>query len=449
MRVAKILKISLVILVLVCLSFGSLFVWNKNQEYKKYQVKLAGCKQIFNKLVLNKIVLNENRCQNQKMLKTFESVSNLVNIFEKQFSVFKAEVEKVNRESDAVVIENNFFREKLNGDLNTLNIQEIQKTDLSLIPSEQKEQSLIKIKEFNQNKAKIQEFLKSKIDESMVRVGILKELGSSEPNVFLNNYKIKSFKEQVAEYALFKDRLNELNKSIDLKLVDLEKNNKDLARKIRATEYKEFSSEEFRELYEKMVYDKTNPPVKDLEIYAVLEANFKVAQIAENRGYKKRVQAVESSLEIIGTQKLQTSAKKAFISLTENANQDGISLVLTSGYRSVEDQIYLFTSRLGVSNNSELIAGGSLDSQIDKLLETTAAPTYSRHHTGYTFDLGCGTSDFTDFKNTDCYQWISKDNFYQAKKVGLIPSYPIGVERQGPNPETWEYVWVGVEKLKK
>ena len=449
MRVAKILKISLVILVLVCLSFGSLFVWNKNQEYKKYQVKLANCKQIFNKLVLNKIILNENKCQDQKTLKTFESVSNLVNIFEKQFSVFKTEVERLNRESDAVVMENNFFRENLNGDFNTLNIQEIQKTDLSLTPLEQKEQSLIKIKQFNQNKAKIQEFLKSKTDESMVRVGILKELGSSEPNVFLNNYKIKSFKEQVVEYALFRDRLNELNKSIELKLVDLEKNNKDLARKIRATEYKEFSSEEFRELYEKMVYDKTNPPAKDLEIYAVLGANLKVAQIAENRGYKKRVQAVESSLEVIGTQKLQTSAKKAFTSLTENANQDGIGLVLISGYRSVEDQIYLFTSRLGVSNNSELIAGGSLDSQIDKLLETTAAPTYSRHHTGYTFDLGCGTSDFTDFKNTDCYQWISKDNFYQAKKVGLIPSYPIGVERQGPNPETWEYVWVGVEKLKK
>jgi LAS superfamily LD-carboxypeptidase LdcB len=42
---------------------------------------------------------------------------------------------------------------------------------------------------------------------------------------------------------------------------------------------------------------------------------------------------------------------------------------------------------------------------------------------------------------------MSKDNYLQAKKYGWIPSYPEGAQQQGPEPEAWEYVWVGTASL--
>ena len=39
------------------------------------------------------------------------------------------------------------------------------------------------------------------------------------------------------------------------------------------------------------------------------------------------------------------------------------------------------------------------------------------------------------------------DNFYNAKRFGFIPSYPDDLNAQGPNPEPWEFVWVGVDLI--
>jgi LAS superfamily LD-carboxypeptidase LdcB len=51
------------------------------------------------------------------------------------------------------------------------------------------------------------------------------------------------------------------------------------------------------------------------------------------------------------------------------------------------------------------------------------------------------------FEQSVCFGWLSKGNYKNAKSNGWIPSYPDGAKKQGPDPESWEYVWVGKQNL--
>ncbi len=42
---------------------------------------------------------------------------------------------------------------------------------------------------------------------------------------------------------------------------------------------------------------------------------------------------------------------------------------------------------------------------------------------------------------------MAADNYRVAKQFGFIPSYPSGAGAQGPEPEPWEYVYVGVKAI--
>ncbi len=121
-----------------------------------------------------------------------------------------------------------------------------------------------------------------------------------------------------------------------------------------------------------------------------------------------------------------------------------MKLNLVAAYRSNADARNLFLSRLNEYRiDIPQIANGTYDKQINDLLRTTAIPGYSRHHTGYTVDIGCNDQTLAVFKNTPCFEWLSADNYKNAKLYGWIPSYPEGAGQQGPDPEPWEYVWVG------
>lgn len=210
-----------------------------------------------------------------------------------------------------------------------------------------------------------------------------------------------------------------------------------------------FTGLEFKNLYNNYIYQFVGPVANQAVVFGDLSADGYIAEKAEARGYFRRAQAEEGRLEIVeNAQRLQPEAKQAFLELKNNALKSGINLTLVSGYRSVEDQKAIFINRFG-NQNLSLIVNGSLDGQLETVLNTTSVPGYSRHHTGYTFDLGCNSIELTTFKNTPCYAWLSANNYNQAKIVGLIPSYPEGAESQGPEPEEWEYVWVGLDSLMK
>ena len=216
--------------------------------------------------------------------------------------------------------------------------------------------------------------------------------------------------------------------------------------------YKTFTGEQFKNFYEQTVLayqniDNPNPTTKPT-IRQNPKAYQKIQTLAETRGYKLRPNAIESKLQFVDGQQLQQEALQSWLLLKSAAASDGIQLELVSGYRSVADQKKIFNDTLGTSVTDEQIVSGAADSEIDEVLKTSSIPGYSRHHTGFTVDFGCGNKILTIFAQTPCYEWLSRFNYLNAKRFGFIPSYPQGAGNQGPDPEAWEYVWVGERNLR-
>jgi LAS superfamily LD-carboxypeptidase LdcB len=204
------------------------------------------------------------------------------------------------------------------------------------------------------------------------------------------------------------------------------------------------SGSDFQSIYENTQYVNVAGTI-DPTVTDVVEVDNYIKRLAEKRGYKLRPQALEQFLVNADGFLLQKPAADGWQTLKQAAAKSGINLVLTSGYRSIASQKTIFAADLAPEYQVADILNGKIDGALDKVLSRASVPGYSRHHTGYTIDVGCG-GEGTAFKNTSCYQWIKKDNFAQARLAGYIPSYPQGAALQGPNPEEWEFVWVGDSK---
>lgn len=178
-----------------------------------------------------------------------------------------------------------------------------------------------------------------------------------------------------------------------------------------------------------------------------------IQSLAETRGYRLQYLANDSLIGI-GGQLVQPSLAKAWKDMTKSANTEGVRMHVTSGYRSPERQRQIFLSRLAIAGGTKYshsqISAGLADSIIDKVLATTSIPGYSRHHTGYTVDLGDTTTGqaFHDFASSPAYRWLAKSNYQNAKRFGFIPNYPPDAGKQGPDPEPWEFAWIGRSNIK-
>jgi D-alanyl-D-alanine carboxypeptidase len=180
-------------------------------------------------------------------------------------------------------------------------------------------------------------------------------------------------------------------------------------------------------------------------------------ELALQRGYRLREQADENALVTENRHSLQETAMSAWREMQAAAKAEGVELQLVSAYRSVERQRRIFLRELGLLSrqstgreyNTRELAGGQADSSIEEVLRYSSIPGFSKHHSGYTIDISDPSQGhvFTDFEHTLGFQWISAHNYLNAKRFGFIPSYPAGAEGQGPDPEPWEYVWVGRKPL--
>ncbi len=186
----------------------------------------------------------------------------------------------------------------------------------------------------------------------------------------------------------------------------------------------------------------TTPP----SIYGHAGADNRIRLLATQRGY--RLQSVPAgSLEGIGGQVLSPHAAAAFRRLQAAASANGTPLQINSGYRSIAQQREIFRRRLGGWSTAQ-IAAGQADGAIESVLAYHSIPGYSKHHTGVTMDLSHAGGSNSSFRGSAAYRWISADNFREAKRLGFIPSYPDGAGAQGPNPEPWEFVYVGVPAIR-
>ena len=224
-------------------------------------------------------------------------------------------------------------------------------------------------------------------------------------------------------------------------------------------QYKTFSPNGFKRLSDSHRYADVQPITSPPRITGHAGADSRIIRIAEDRGYRLRADTDIGTMVKVEGRLLKPQAAEAYARLREAASKDGIRLGLISGYRSFNYQRRIFlnllriesTERMGREFTPEEIAGGKADGALDRILEESSIPGYSKHHTGYTLDLTDRTSgrDFTEFVHTRGFEWISANNFLNAKRFGFIPSYPEGVSDQGPEPESWEYVWVGEEVLRE
>lgn len=192
------------------------------------------------------------------------------------------------------------------------------------------------------------------------------------------------------------------------------------------------------------------PNVSEIEdlpsITGNLDADKRIRSIAETRGYRQKAIPNTSLVKIDGYA-MQQKTIDSWNALKTAAVRDGIILKLNEGFRSIDDQRQLFVERYLASGGSGVAtAAGQQDELVNRLLEVTAIPGFSKHHTGFTVDIACGNSGAV-FEATPCFSWLSANNYANAKLAGWLPSYPDGAPAQGPNPEPWEYVWVGTDSL--
>lgn len=198
-----------------------------------------------------------------------------------------------------------------------------------------------------------------------------------------------------------------------------------------------YSGPEFQALYEYAV-ENTLPNLGTLNgRYAITgdeDLDDRIWEIAMSRGYVLRPSA-SGDLVWAGGVQMQPQAAEAWRTLEAQARAAGMKFIVSSAYRSPESQRSWFLTQLG----------GTSDTAINATLDWYSLPGTSKHHAGYALDFRYSDGTFGGFRATPDYAWLSADNFLIPKLHGLVPSYPDDGEAQGPRPEPWEFVWVGID----
>lgn len=109
-------------------------------------------------------------------------------------------------------------------------------------------------------------------------------------------------------------------------------------------------------------------------------------------------------------QQLAPPTARDWRAMVEAALEDGIELLLVSGFRSVADQAALIRRKLGAGH------------AIDAILRVNAAPGFSEHHTGRAVDIATrGSRPLTEeFETTSAFAWLTEN----AAQFGFTMPYP-------------------------
>jgi D-alanyl-D-alanine carboxypeptidase len=205
-------------------------------------------------------------------------------------------------------------------------------------------------------------------------------------------------------------------------------------------EFPVYTGDEFKEMYDFAVrheLPRLNQPAGRSTVTGNDDLDDRIWSMAFQRGYVLRPVASDGLVNADGVP-MQPEAAAAWKSLKAAARDAGLPFIVLSAYRSPERQRTLFNGKLS----------GTSDDSINAALRWYSLPGTSKHHSGYALDFMYPDGTFGEFRQTPAYAWLEKDNFYNAKRFGFIPSYPDDVSAQGPNPEPWEFVWVGVEMIR-
>ncbi|MCI1956164.1 MAG: M15 family metallopeptidase [Oscillospiraceae bacterium] len=135
---------------------------------------------------------------------------------------------------------------------------------------------------------------------------------------------------------------------------------------------------------------------------------------------------------------MDSSVVKPFESMKAAARKDGVSLWISSAYRSTERQGELFQEE--IENYSKTCP--TYAEALASAEKSVAKPGYSEHATGLALDLN-GVKD--GFDQTDAFRWLTRN----AQDYGFILRYP--KDKQSITKikyEPWHYRYVGAENAK-
>lgn len=151
-------------------------------------------------------------------------------------------------------------------------------------------------------------------------------------------------------------------------------------------------------------------------------------------GHRSYDVADDSNLVAISSNpmvRLQPEVAQKVETMMVQAHSAGASLDVISGFRSLEDQQYLFF---------DLKAERGETAQTRA--EVSAPPGYSEHHTGYAVDFIDTAQPTTDlnasFENTNAFRWLEENAAY----YGFEMSFPKDNE-QNVAYEPWHWRYVG------
>jgi len=176
------------------------------------------------------------------------------------------------------------------------------------------------------------------------------------------------------------------------------------------------------------------------------ELDQRIATRAMELGYEIRPEAgdlalVDASIEV------DAELAVAWESIRSAAASEGINMFIASGFRSVELQRSIFVDRLTTAAGGPLTNDQVSAATIDEVLDSHAPPGFSKHQTGLAIDLAVPGSNLEQFRQSDAFAWLTANNYENARQYGFVPSYPDGVDGLGPQPEPWEWLWVGTDVL--
>jgi len=197
----------------------------------------------------------------------------------------------------------------------------------------------------------------------------------------------------------------------------------------------EYTGAEFQLLYEYAVgstLPNLDAPNGRYDVTGNGELDARIWDLAFERGYVLRPTASGDLGRADGVT-MQPQAAEAWLTLKAEARAAGMPFIVSSAYRSPASQRTQFNTKLS----------GTSDSAIDAALTWWSIPGTSKHHGGYALDFRYRSGTFDNFRSTKDFKWLQADNFSIPLSHGFVPSYPDDITTQGPNPEPWEFVWIG------
>jgi D-alanyl-D-alanine carboxypeptidase len=127
--------------------------------------------------------------------------------------------------------------------------------------------------------------------------------------------------------------------------------------------------------------------------------------------YEEAVQLVDAGRDLFGrARQLTPETLAAWQAMQKAAASDGVTLHLISAFRDLQYQAGLIRRKLEKGHS------------LDEILQVSAAPGYSEHHTGRAIDVG--TDDSTplevEFEQTAAFDWLCRC----AGGFGFVLTYP-------------------------